>query len=90
MRFPLSRFKMLVLAPDMRRMQEVQDLMEKGKKEQAAKRQNANSQVHTIQVSGTDIAKINAHTLSIAGWSLEQHLGLLNDFMLSFNSEMSY
>jgi hypothetical protein len=65
-RFPLSRSRMLVLTPDMRKVQDVHELMEKGKKEQAEKRHNANSQVHTIQVSGADVSKINSHTLSMA------------------------
>jgi len=65
-RFPLSRSRMLVLTPDLGRIQQVNELMEKGKKDAAAKLQGANSQIHVIRVTNDDVEKINAHTISMA------------------------
>jgi len=65
-RFPLSRSRMLVLTPDLERIRQVNELMEQGKQESAAKLQGANSQIHAMPVTNDNVEKINAHTISMA------------------------
>jgi hypothetical protein len=58
-----------VLAEDMHRMHEANELMEMGKRDKAVKRQSDNSRIHPIQVScedvDVDVAKIIASEVSV-------------------------
>jgi len=66
---------MLILISEMKRMHEVHELMEKGKKDAGARLQNANSQIHAVHVSNDDVEKMNSHTMSMAARMIISPMG---------------